>query len=156
VKSGIPLISIVFVSLGLIIWVVVFRLGGIPGITTPPPPAAATAEPAPEPKPERKPVKKVVAKAAESAPPPVAETAPAVKPPAPPELPMPTLNDVPLGSSGRDLLADFHAPALQGTSIVGGQLHETYVYSPGERGRDTWVLLKDGRVTAKFAFAHDQ
>ena len=82
-------------------------------------------------------------------PPPAAAVEAAAKPPVP-ELPFPGVEDVRVGSTAGDLLNGFHAPSLRTTSEEHGQLRETYVYSPGKSTQETWVLLRDGRVEAKY------
>lgn len=160
-------IGIGIAALVMLGWIFFF-FGGVPAITRVITSSSATAsappEPAPEPpKPKANPVKRapveakqLEAKALEAKPPeatpnPPAEAPPivAAAPPAP-DLPTPSVDDVSIGSSRRDLLSQFRPPAVRTSAVVGGQLLETYIYSPEKSSRDTWVLVREGRVTAKF------
>lgn len=122
-------------------------------------PPSATVAPRPKVK-SAKPPAIDEAKAAEKPPSPQAEEKPPSSAPATavgaeakpsvPQLPFPGVEDVRVGSTASDLLTGFHAPSLRTTSEEHGQLRETYVYSPEKSSQETWVVLRDGRVEAKY------
>lgn len=166
-------IGVVLAGLAAIVWVF-FNFGNglsiIRGVTITPEPVAASTTPAPE-EPHAKAKPKQIANLAKArekeAPPasPVVETAlaaaaPAAAPvaivPPQPELPFPTMEQIRIGANASDLLAEFHAPSLHTSSAVGGRLVETLVYSPAKSNRETWVLLRDGQIMAKYAVPHFQ
>lgn len=171
-KSGMLVIGLAVVALAVIVFffldpnglTITRMMGGgttAADTTGPPPPEHPTVAPKPAPKPKAAvkpaPVEKAaVVEAAPAVPPePAVAAAPVTPAPPPvPELPYPAFDELRVGSDS-DTLAQFHRPSLHTSSTIRGQLLETYVYWPEKAVRETWVVLKDGRIQAKYVVAHN-
>ncbi len=156
-------VVIVLAAAATIYWAIgAYRLSMWPGFRTEAPQPQAAAPPEAKPEPVKKPVvRKAVQAESKPAPAPVPEVVaavPAPPPPSPveakPELPFPKPADVTVGAERTQLLESFHEPTIRSVSNEDGDLVETYVYAAPGTPKDTWVVLVNGEVAAKYATDH--
>ena len=68
-------------------------------------------------------------------------------------LPFPRLDQIPVGTEKEEILKTYREPTVRALTNVHGDMLETYVYSSGSN-RDTWIVLRNGSVAAKFSTPH--
>jgi uncharacterized iron-regulated membrane protein len=78
----------------------------------------------------------------------VAPTAAEVAPPAPPAKRFPTAVDVPLGTLGSAIIADFGPPTARTISVDKGDQIETLIYRRTLPDTATVIQLRNGRVVS--------
>src|SRR5258708_4433187 len=152
-KLGFVLIAVVALIVIGIVWLVDHPIA-IEGSRNYEAPAPNPVVKKPTPVVQRKAVKHTVpAVVAEPAVPQIAET-PKHEPTVvhEPPRPFPDAAEIPVGVD-KGALSPFHEPTLRTFAVDHRQLKETYVYCPGG-ATDTWGLLKNGKVTEKFALEH--
>ena len=68
-------------------------------------------------------------------------------------MPYPRMDQIPIGTDKDEILKAYRAPTVRSITNVHGDLLETYVYS-SESTQDTWLVLRNGAVAAKFSTPH--